>query len=162
VTLKGMLPQAELAQRLGQYDIFAFPTWRREPFGCAPLEAAIAGCVPVLAETCGISEWLVHGVHCLKTQRTPQGFARVFADILSGVIDLEPLGRRAAAVVRRDFHLNAVLPRIERALATAAGRSRTGAGSPAEALRLALLGERLTQVLIQEMAETAGPEGQAA
>jgi len=155
VTLKGRLPQAELAQRLGQYDVFAFPTYKREPFGCAPLEAAAWGCVPLLAENCGISEWLVHGVHCLKTERTAESFAQVLADILDGNIDLEPLGRRVAAVVQRDFHLDALLPRIEQTLANAARQLRRGAGTAAEAYQLALLGEKLQQVLVHESLSSA-------
>jgi glycosyltransferase involved in cell wall biosynthesis len=162
VKLKGVVPQAELTRLLGDYDVFAFPTWSREPFGGAPLEAATAGCIPVLAEQCGIAEWLVHGVHCLKTERTADGFARVFADILDGTIDLEPLGRRAAAVVRRDFHLDALMPRIERALAAAAREPRHGAGTPAQAQQLALLAEKLAQVLIHEAPALSATVAQAA
>lgn len=36
VTLKGVLPQAELFRRYGLYDVFAFPTQEREPFGRRP------------------------------------------------------------------------------------------------------------------------------
>ena len=55
-----------------------FPTMEREPFGLVPLEAAARGCVPVITQRCGIAEWLVHGVHCLKAARTPAAFAEVF------------------------------------------------------------------------------------
>lgn len=51
VALRGVRTQAELAAIYGQYDVFAFPTWEREPFGLGPLEAAAYGCVPVV--TCG-------------------------------------------------------------------------------------------------------------
>lgn len=150
VTLKGTRTQAELASLFEGYDVFAFPTWAREPFGVAPLEAAATGCVPVLSQCCGISEWLMHGVHCLKAERTVEAFTRVFADILDRAIDLEPLGRRASAVIWRDFHLDAILPRIEGALARAAAQPRAEAGSAAEAYQLALLAERCTQALVHE------------
>lgn len=152
VHFRGACSQHELVQRYArhEYDMFAFPTWEREPFGCAPLEAAAYGCVMAMTQSCGIGEWFVHDVHCLKAPRTAEAFARLFQDVLEGRIELAPLGRRASAVIWRDFHLNALLPRIERALATAARQPRVGAGAVDEAYRLALLAERLTQVLVQE------------
>jgi hypothetical protein len=79
----------------------------------------------------------------------------VFADILDGKVDLGRLGRRAAAAVNRDFHLQTLLPRVERALAEAARQPRAGAGTAAEAYRLALLGERLALVLAREVVPAA-------
>jgi glycosyltransferase involved in cell wall biosynthesis len=152
VTLQGSRPQAELARLYDGYDVFAFPTWEREPFAFAPLEAAARGCVPLLSQLCGNSEWFVHGVHCLKVDRTAEAFAGALADVLAGRVDLGPLGRRASAVLWRDFHLDALLPRVEGALAAAAGQSRQGAGTAAEAYRLARLAEKLTRVLLQESA----------
>ncbi|MBX6313212.1 MAG: glycosyltransferase family 4 protein [Isosphaeraceae bacterium] len=150
VFLKGRRSQTELAALYPHYDVFAFPTHAREPFGFAPLEAAAHGCVPILAHTCGIAEWLVHGVHCLKAPRTAEAFAAHFAAILDGSVDLSAIGHRAAAVIQRDFHLEALIVRIERALARAARQPRAGAGTPAEAYRMALLAERLARVLLHE------------
>jgi glycosyltransferase involved in cell wall biosynthesis len=150
VTLKGMRPQSEVLRLYGTYDIFAFPTMEREPFGLVPLEAAARGCVPVITQRCGIAEWLVHGVHCLKAVRTPSGFAAILGSILEGRIDLAPIARRAAATAWRDFHIDAILPRIERKLAAAARQSRSGAGTAEEAYRMARMAEQLTQALYQE------------
>ncbi len=150
VRFLGARTQGELMDLYGRYDVFAFPTWEREPFAFAPLEAAARGCVPVLSEVCGNSEWMVHGVHCLKMPRTAQGLAAVLREILEGRIDLAPLGRRAGAMVRRDFHLDALIPRIEAALERAARAPRPRGGSTDEAYRLALLAEKLTHVLVQE------------
>lgn len=150
VTLKGVLPQTELIERFGSYDLFAFPTWDREPFGMAPLEALSRGCVPVMSQVCGISEWLVDGVHCLKAERSARAFAAVWADVLDGRIALEPLARRGVAAAWRDFHVEVVLDRIESLLSEAATRDRTGAGDPSEAYRLALLAEKLSQLLVVE------------
>jgi glycosyltransferase involved in cell wall biosynthesis len=150
IRLLGPRTQAELAGLYADYDVFAFPTRPREPFGFAPLEAAASGCVPVMSHTCGIAEWLVHGVHALKAPRTADAFARAFAAILDGRIELAPIGRRAAEAVRCDFHLDAILPRIEATLGRASAGPRDGAGTPAEAYRLALLAEKLSRVLIQE------------
>lgn len=150
VRFRGVRPQAELLELLGDYDVFAFPTNEREPFGFAPLEAAARGCVPVMTEVCGIAEWMVHQVHCLKVPRTPEAFAAAFRQVLERRIDLEPIGRRASAMVRRDLHLDSLVVRIERALDRAAQAPRSAGGSPEEAYRLALLAEKLTHVLIQE------------
>jgi len=155
VTFQGVRSQEELRRLYRDYDVFAFPTWEREPFAFAPLEAASNGCVPVLSQVCGNSEWMVHGVDCLKVPRTAEAFAGVFRRILQGGIDLEPIGRRAAAMTLRDFHLNTLILRIERALDRAARAPRPPGGSVEDAYRLALLAEKLTQVLVQEPSRAA-------
>jgi hypothetical protein len=86
----------------------------------------------------------------LKAGRGAEAFAGVLADVLEGRIELAPLGRRVARVVWRDFHLDGVLPRIEQALRRAAGRARAGAGDAGRAYHLAVLAEKLTQVMVQE------------
>jgi glycogen(starch) synthase len=151
VTFKGARPQAELTRLLPSYDVFAFPTWEREPFAFAPLEAMWHGCVPLMSQASGNAEWAVHGVHCLKAERTPNAFADAVGAIIDGSIELEPIARRAASVVGRDFHLDAQVPRIERALALAARRPQLHRpGSAEDAYRMALLAEKLTRVLVQE------------
>lgn len=150
VTLKGPVPQTELQARFADYDLFAFPTRPREPFSFVALEASARGCVPLMTRTCGNAEWFVHGVHVLKAPRTAEAFARSFAAVLDGTIDLGPIGHRLAAVVRRDFHLDAIVTRLEHTLAEAADQPRDGGGTAEEAYRLALLAERLSRVLIQE------------
>jgi glycogen(starch) synthase len=162
VTFKGSRPQAELARLYPTYDVFAFPTWEREPFAFAPLEAIWRGCVPLMSQHGGNAEWAVHGVHCLKSERTPDAFADTIGAIIDGSIDLGPIARRGAAVVGRDFHLDALVPRIEAELAGAASKPRTRpVGSAGEAYRMALLAEKLTRVLVQE-AETADSAFEAA
>ena len=87
----GVRPHAELLELYGEYDVFAFPTRDREPFGLVPLEAAARGCVPVITRRCGIAEWLVHGVHCLKVDRSCRGLRGRLGAILEGEIALEPM-----------------------------------------------------------------------
>ena len=152
---KGSRPQAEIGRLFPLYDLFAFPTWHREPFAFAPLEASWRGCVPLMSQLSGNAEWAVHGVHALKADRNPKAFADSFESVLTGTTDLGPVSRRAAAVIGRDFHLDAQIPKIERALAEVAARPRTGAGTAAEAYRMALLAEKLTRVLVQEAAACA-------
>jgi glycosyltransferase involved in cell wall biosynthesis len=150
VNFKGVCSREELMGRLGQYNVLAFPTHAEEPFGMAPLEAAAYGCVPVVSANCGISEWLVQDVHCLKAERSPEGFSDVFRDIMDRRIDLEPLARRGAATAWNEFHVDAIIPRIEQVLEQAARQSRAGAGRADEAYHLATLAEHLTQIQVQE------------
>jgi glycosyltransferase involved in cell wall biosynthesis len=152
IRLMGPRPQEELLRLYGDYDMFVFPTHHGEPFGLVPLEAASRGCVPVITADCGVSEWLVHGVHCLKAERTPEEFASAFLRVLRGEVALEPLARRAGEAAWADFHIDVHLPRIEGQLRDAALRGRAGhrRGTPAEAYRLARMAEQLTQALIQE------------
>ena len=103
-----------------------------------------------MSHTCGIAEWLVHRVHCLKAPRRADAFARTLAAILDGEIAPSPIGRRAAALARRDFHIDAIIVKIEDVLRRAAGRPRDGAGTADEAYRMALLAEKLSRVLVQE------------
>jgi glycogen synthase len=150
VRLMGSRPQSELARAYRNCDLFAFPTLSREPFGVAPLEAAAQGCVPVLAACCGIGEWMVHGIQCLKAERTVKGFVDAFSDVYDGKVDLDELGGRAADLVWRDFHIDAVLPRIERILQETARKSRAGAGRAEQAHQLALLAEKTALAMGQE------------
>jgi glycosyltransferase involved in cell wall biosynthesis len=150
-TFRGLRPQEELPRLYAGTDVFAFPTWPRDPCPFAPLEAAAQGCVPLITDDCGAGEWLVHGVHCLKAPRTPEAFADALESIICGKIDLAPLGRRAAAVVGWDFHLRRLLPVIEAALRRAACQRRTPLGPPGEAYHLAVLAERLAEAQVQEL-----------
>jgi glycogen(starch) synthase len=152
VRLMGPRPHAQVLDLYGDYDVLAFPTREREPFGIVPLEALSRGCVPVLTRRCGIAEWLVHGVHCLKAPRNAPAFARVFGQILDGQVALGPLARRGGEAVWRDFHLDVLVPRIEEALAAAARRPRRGQGTPAEAYTLSRLAERVSRDLITQAA----------
>ncbi len=150
VRLRGPLRQSELIAAYQDYDVFAFPARLREPCAFAPIEAAPSGCVPIMGQLGGNSEWFVHGVHCLKVPRSAVGFARALKSIIEGKIELEPIGRRLGNMVRNDFHLEQLVPKIERSLLQAADQSREGGGTSMEAYRLALLAEKLASVLIQE------------
>jgi glycosyltransferase involved in cell wall biosynthesis len=150
VSFNGVCAHGELMERLGGYDVLAFPTHEEEPFGMAPLEAAAQGCVPVVSWNCGISEWLVHEVHCLKAERSPEGFAQIFRDIIDRKIDLEPLARRGAEFAWSEFHVDTVIRRIEQLLEGSAQQSRAGAGRAEEAYHLAILAERVARMHLQE------------
>jgi hypothetical protein len=147
---------AEIIERFRDYDVLAFPTWEREPCAFAPLEAAAQGCVPIITRTCGNAEWLIHGIDCLKIERSPEDLTRVLGDVMERRVGLETLARRGARRVQQDFHLDELLPRIEQALAAASRRKGGEGGTPEEAYRLALLAEKLTRTLIQDNANQGG------
>ena len=150
VRLCGVRTQAELAALYPRYDVFAFPTWEREPFAFAPMEAAAYGCAIVASRVSGNSEWFIDGLDCVKADRTPEGFA----DALEGLIGeggrLTEIARRGMATVLRHFRLSAIVARIERELAAAAASPRPAVATPVDAYRLALLAEKTFHALVQE------------
>ncbi len=150
VNFHGVIPREALARELAESDVFAFPTEDREPFGLAPLEAAAQGCVPIMSRSCGIAEWLVHRVHCLKVGRSARQFADAMTAVIRGEVDLAAIGKRAQAVAWREFHRDSILPRVERILAEAAGSDRRGGGLADEAYRMALIAEKLVHAVVQE------------
>jgi glycosyltransferase involved in cell wall biosynthesis len=155
VRFHGFRPHAEVMRMYVDYDLFVFPTAPRDPFPLAPIEAGVAGCVPLITDDCGFAEWFVGDVHCLKAPRTAEGFAQALHRVFRGEVRLEPIGRRMAAVIRRDFDWEAVMPRHEAAIVAAAQRPRRPSADQATLQRLAVYGERLAERLVEEMA-TAG------
>lgn len=150
VRLMGPRPHPEILRLYGDYDVFAFPTQEREPFGMVALEAASRGCVPVLTRRCGVAEWLVHGVHCLKVERSAESLAEALLKVGRGEISLVPIAAKAREAAWRDFHLDRILPTIERLLADEA-RGTLIDDSQAEGLyRQARMAEQLVDGLIEE------------
>lgn len=152
VTLQGSKPQQELWKMYEQYDLFAFPTLPREPFAFAPLEAAAHGCVPVIPHICGNAEWMLDGVDLFKTERTADGYARLFRRVIQGEIDLAKVGRQAVRQLLRDFHLKTIFPKIEAGLKQATAERRPAHASTHDIYRLALLAERSVRDMLQEAA----------
>lgn len=150
VSLRGACPHEELQRKYHEYDLLAFPTRESEPFGIVPLEALAQGCVPVISRCCGVAEWLVDGVHCLKADRDASAFAGVFSRVIDGSIDLEPISRRGHALVARDFHVDEVIDRVERVLHDSTRSPRSRAGSVEDAYRLARLAEGLARSFVQD------------
>ena len=153
VALRGRKPQGELAQVFLEYDAFLFPTWRREPFGMAPLEAAACGCVPIISRSCGIAEWLIDGHDCIKVPRDAAALARTLEDVLIGRVELAAIGRRSRSVVTRGFDLDRIVVRIERALEGAAAMPVSApTASPEDVIRLVHHAEEF----VMDVAESTG------
>ena len=147
-----MRTQKELYDLYPQYDVFAFPTWAREPFGFAPMEAMAFGCVAVLSRACGVSEWFVDGLDCLKTERDPHAMAVAWCKLIRGEASLQEIGQQAARLVHREYRMGKILPRIEAILADAIREGGGPARPPAEAFHVALLAEKTFQCLMNESA----------
>jgi glycosyltransferase involved in cell wall biosynthesis len=152
VRYRGVCSQAELLAGYSFYDVFVFPTVDREPFGFAPMEAAAHGCVPVVSTLCGFSEWFIDGVDCIKTQRNAPSVADGIEKLITGELDLVAIGKRAARIIRRDFRLEVLLPKIVEVLRTAIAENRGTPRCLDEAYRVAVLAERTFYSLVQELA----------
>jgi glycosyltransferase involved in cell wall biosynthesis len=111
----GPRSQAELVRSYSGYDAFLCPTWERDPFPFAPLEAAGCGTPPIITRNCGTSERLVDGVHCVKIERTVDDLANAMAGVAEGRFDLARIGRAGEQLIRSDFSFDRYLDRIETA-----------------------------------------------
>jgi glycosyltransferase involved in cell wall biosynthesis len=140
-------PHHALEELYDGYDVFAFPTWAREPFAFAPLEAAAHGCLALMSADSGNAEWFVDGVHCSKAARNGRAFARRLAAILEKRLDIAGVARRGQAAIWRDFHLNSVIGRIEGVL-DERSKERRQEEDPREFYAVARLGEALIDRMI--------------
>ncbi|MGD0834622.1 MAG: glycosyltransferase [Candidatus Dormibacteria bacterium] len=142
VRFHGRLTPARTRDWFDTADVLLFPTAPREPFGWVALGATDHGCVPIVTAGCGVTEWLMDGVHLITATRDAEGFAAALHDVLTGRTDLGGLGRRGQAATR-DFHLDRVADRHERDLLDAAASPRPPAVSWEDILRMARIGETI-------------------
>ena len=138
--------------RYVDYDAFALPIAEHDSYGFAAMEAAASGCLPLISDLCGLAEWLLHGVDCLKVHREPESWADAIASLLDGAVPLEALGARAAKVIHRDFRLPVILPRIVEVLERAVRDSDTPRRTEEDPHRVAILAEQSFYRQFQERA----------
>ena len=150
VSFQGSRPQADLARLYPPYDVFAFPTWHREPFAFAPLEASLAGLRP--------PDVAAQRQRRMGRPRGPLPEGRPHARRLRRLALLDPgrLGQPGADRPEGRRRGRPRLPPRRPGPQDRAGpgrgrrRPRAGAGTASEAYRMALLAEKLTKVLVQE------------
>lgn len=111
----GPRKQSELLPLYAGYDAFLCPTWERDPFPFAPLEAAGCKTPPILTRNCGTSERLVDGVHCIKIDRTTEDLAAAMTRVCAGEIDLARMGRAGERLISSDLSFDRYLDRVETA-----------------------------------------------
>ncbi len=144
IRVKGPVSRPSLLRLFAEYDLLLFPTWAREPFAFAPMEAASQGCVQAFTDRCGNAEWFIDGVDCLKFARTPEGVADLLTMVQEGAYDFGALVANQARSLHLYFRLETVAARIEGILAQAsrrtfARRKRT----PEWSVRFAILAQNL-------------------
>ncbi|NLN67442.1 MAG: glycosyltransferase family 4 protein [Alcaligenaceae bacterium] len=113
VTFCGSRTQDELSEIYKQSDAFLFPTWEREPFGFAPVEAAAWGCIPIVTSTCGVAERLIHNVNSLKIERNADSLSSIMRKFCAGEIDCQRIGFNAQLITRDDMSFDFCLNQIE-------------------------------------------------
>jgi glycosyltransferase involved in cell wall biosynthesis len=80
VTLVGTVPQLELAERLRDIRVLAYPNSYPETFCIAALEAQAAGCVVVTSELGALPETVGCGGVCLPGEITSPDYQRAFVE----------------------------------------------------------------------------------
>ena len=148
VQFRGGREQRELLQLYGHYDVLLFPTMEREPFGFVPIEAAAAGCVPVITRNCGAAERLVDNVHCIKIERRTEDLARVMSCAVRGEMDIARIGKASAALVRSDLSLTGCVNQIEAVLLGAIRAWDTGMLSDPKLVLLTYAKHHLARSLV--------------
>jgi glycosyltransferase involved in cell wall biosynthesis len=107
---------SELLHAYASYDAFLCPTWECDPFPFSPLEAAACATPPILTRTCGTSERLVDGVHCIKIDRTAPALAEAMTRVATGGVDLARIGRAGQRLMRSDLSFERHIALIKRLL----------------------------------------------
>ena len=120
VSYKGVVPKEEMLRRYGDYDALLLPTWEREAFGAVAIEAAAAGCIPIMTSSIGAAEWLVDGLDCIKIRRTAPALAEAMADLVRTPAAVRHARRPALSrAARRAFNFDRWRPVVEAALEAA-------------------------------------------
>jgi glycosyltransferase involved in cell wall biosynthesis len=147
VRFMGPRAQSQLLPLFSGYDAFLCPTWERDPFPFAPLEAAGCGTPPIVTRNCGTSERLVDGVHCVKIDRTVEQLTEAMARVAAGQVDLARMGRAGQRLMKTDLSFERYLDRVEAALSNHARPWPHGAAGDPTLPLLAFLKHNLSVFL---------------
>ena len=110
----GVTTKQAMAGHFGGYDALLFPTWEREPSGFVPIEAAAAGCVPIVTGNIGSAEFMLDGLHCIKIRRTAADLAEAMAGLaVMPAPDRLALRSRVRRHARRMFDAERWFDRLE-------------------------------------------------
>lgn len=150
ISFPGSRTQAELMDIYQSSDAFLFPTWEREPFGFAPIEAASVGCVPIITASCGAAERLVDKVHCIKIKKDSQQLFEAMKLICTQQVNLEHIGNNGQIITRHDLSFQNCLKQIEDILKDKIQISETGTLPNWEDTNLAYLKHNLSNTLLHQ------------
>ena len=120
ISFKGPRSQEQLINIYTDSDVFLFPTWEREPFGFAPVEASAVGTVPVMTKVCGFAERFIDQVNCVKIDRNADALANVMINFCKNQYDFVRLGMNAQLLTRQDLNFATCLREIENILESCA------------------------------------------
>ena len=114
---RGVTTKQAMAGHFSDYDALLFPTWEREPSGFVPIEAAVAGCVPIVTGNIGSAEFMLDGLHCIKIRRTAADLAEAMVGLAAmPAPDLLALRGRVRRHARRMFDAERWFDRLEAVL----------------------------------------------
>lgn len=149
VRFHGHTDQKDLVRRYADFDVFLFPSWDREPFGSAPVEAAAAGCVPVISELAGVAEWFLDGSSAVMVTPTTAGVVEAMSRVLDEDFDLARMGRAARRVATGPLDADRVLDRLVGSIDRAMERGGDGdrLDDPALATDLLALDRRASELM---------------
>jgi hypothetical protein len=120
VCFRGQQSHEQVMKELATYDGLLFPTWKREPFGFAALEAAVNGVTPVITKGIGASEVLTDGLHSIQIGRSAAELAKVIESAYRDRDGFRAIGERAASHVRSNFLLPYLARQVEQELLSVA------------------------------------------
>jgi glycosyltransferase involved in cell wall biosynthesis/Tfp pilus assembly protein PilF len=107
VTLVGSLPQLELAARLAQARVLAYPNHYAETFCIAAAEAQAAGCVVVTSARGALPETVGDGGICVpgdpRTAAYQQGFVEACVSLLTDDARCQAMSQRALTQARTRY-----------------------------------------------------------
>jgi glycogen(starch) synthase len=164
VRFRGSVPQDDLFWVYAESDAFLFPTWAREPFGSAPLEAAAVGCVPILTANSGAAERLVDGVHCLKIERSAEALTAAMLRVLRGEVDLSAMGSAGAQLIAGPLSFERSLDELEAFIEPLGkpGWERGGLDDEAIGRDVAERSERARELLLASLERTDARQAERA
>jgi len=149
VRFHGHTDQQDLVRQYPDFDVFLFPSWDREPFGSAPVEAAAAGCVPVISELAGVAEWFLDGGSAIMVTPSTAGVVDAMSRVLDEDFDLARMGRAARRVATGPLDAGRVLDRLLTSVDGAIERGTNGSrlDDPGLATDLLALDRRAAELM---------------
>ncbi len=116
IRYQGMLSRDTMLNAFREYDGLLFPTWRREPLGLVPFEAAAQGCIPIMTAQIGAAEWFT-AIDSIKVERNPLALAGAMQSLMMmPIAEREAWRQRISTNVRQRFNASRWIKQIEQVL----------------------------------------------
>ena len=110
-----VVSREELPEILNNYDALLFPTQKREPFGAIVVEAAAAGCVPIMTTGVGAGEWYLDGIDCMKINQNETDLAAAMIKFIRmSREDKTAMSSQSTVTTKKFFNFSDILNDTER------------------------------------------------